>query len=607
MEIRVVDYIANFLVKKGINHIFLVTGGGAMFLNDGVADCDGLNGISLHHEQAAAMAAVGYAKHKYTVGAAMLTTGCGGTNAITGLLNAYQDNIPCIFISGQTKRKETVHLASVPLRQFGVQEADILPIVDSLTKYSVMITDPKNIDYELEKAYQIAISGRPGPVWIDVPLDIQGAIVDVDALKKFTFDDNVSNENSVEAMNKKDIENILNEIGSSERPLVIAGQGIKLSKTTKYFKQFIEKNNIPYVATKLGVDILPSNHPLFIGRIGNKGDRPGNFAVQNADYILVLGSRLSVSSTGHEYGLFAREAKITVIDIDKHEHQKNTVHIDKFIHGNLRNFFDIIEKDFDYKKEEDIKNNKWLEICNHWKNKWNIFLPEYDSDKDGINLYKFMESLSNTLKSKATIISDAGSSFYVSTQAMKFKKDQCQVTTGAQAEMGFSLPAAIGVAFSADSDEQVIAITGDGSLQMNIQEFQTLVYHKIPVKLVVWNNDGYLSIRASQRKFFENSIGTDETNGVSFPNLEKISKAYGIKYISIKKIDEMEKKIDELYNSNEPVICELFSIRDQEIIPSVSSLKKEDGTMVSKPLEDMYPFLPRDEFYKEMLIKPLDE
>lgn len=594
---RVADYIAKFLVKNNIRHIFLVTGGGAMFLNDGIAACKDINPVCLHHEQAAAMAAVGYAKYNYTPGAALLTTGCGGTNAITGLLNAYQDNIPCIFISGQVKRKETTRLSKVPLRQFGVQEVDIITIVESITKYSVMLDDADRIRYELEKAIHIATTGRMGPVWIDVPMDIQGAIIDEKNLEGFI----PSNKETPSL--KEDIELIKNDLKTARRPIIIAGQGIKLSKTVNLFQQLVEDYQVPYVTSRLGVDILPSSHPLFIGRIGNKGDRAGNFAVQNADYILVLGSRLSVSTTGHEYDLFGREAKKVVIDIDEDEHNKETIRIDKFIHADLKDFF--AEFIFTY-KELSEERKTWIKKCLDWKNKWSIFLKQYDNDSSGINLYKFMERLSATLDEKAVIISDAGSCVFVVPQAMMFKKGHRYITSGAQAEMGYSLPAAIGAAQHCSKGEQIIAITGDGSLQMNIQELQTLVHYQFPVKLFVWNNDGYLSIRTTQRKFFANSLGTDNTNGVSFPNLEKIADAYGLKYVAIKKICEMDEKLQQIYNYCEPVLCEVFCMRDQEIIPNVSALRKEDGTMVSKPFEDMYPYLSREEFLENMIIKPLD-
>jgi acetolactate synthase-1/2/3 large subunit len=597
---RVVDYIAEFLADKGINEVFLVTGGGAMFLDDAIAACDRIKPICMHHEQAAAMAATAYAKRKYGPGAAVLTTGCGGTNAITGVLNAYQDNTPCIFISGQTKRKETVRLSNLPLRQFGVQEADIIPIVQPITKYAVMLVEPEKVRYEMEKAYHIAISGRPGPVWIDVPMDVQGSPVDKDRLEAYIPVDHHENRQS------GIFTQTLSELLAAERPIIVAGQGIKLSGMVDGFRDLIERYQIPYVASRLGVDTLPSDHPLFVGRIGNKGDRAGNFAVQNADYVLVLGSRLSVSSTGHEYHLFAREAKIVVVDIDEAEHQKNTVKIDQFIHADLRDF--LLNTDMgEQPGAHGEARSRWVQTCLKWKNQWNIILPEYEEDTNGINLYKFMDVLSDTLNIPATVISDAGSCVYVVSQAMRFGEGQRYVTSGGQAEMGFSLPAAIGAYYASEPHEQIIAITGDGSLQMNIQELQTVVHLNIPVKLFVWNNDGYLSIRTTQRKFFEHSIGTDSTNGVSFPNLEKICGAYGLKYIAMRRIADMKKQFEEIYRYDGPVVCELFSIRDQEIIPSVSSLRKDDGTMISKPLEDMYPFLPRDEFLENMIVKPLDE
>lgn len=594
---RVADYIPKFLSEKGIKHVFLVTGGGAMFLNDGIAQCKEMTPVCMHHEQAAAMAAVGYAKRLYTPAFAMFTTGCGGTNAMTGLLNAYQDNIPCIFVSGQVKRKEASALKNVPLRQLGVQEADIVSIVKPITKYAVVVDNPSDIQYEMQKAWEIATSGRPGPVWIDIPMDVQGSLIDEKTLRSYTKPEKTKK--------KYAFEQITARLNNAKRPMVIAGQGIKLSNCRNEFLAFLKKFNVPYVASRLGIDILPSDTPYFIGRIGTKGDRAGNFAVQNADYVLALGSRLSVSSTGQEYSLFAREAVIDVIDIDEFEHQKNTIKIDHFICADLRDFFaDMQNINSDAGHEQ---RQQWLQKCLEWKDKWKVCLPEYEDDSKGINLYKFVDELSNKLKGSATVVSDAGSAFYVVSQAMRFAKNQGYVTSGAQAEMGFSLPAAVGVAFAAEKDEKIVAITGDGSLQMNIQELQTLVYLQIPVKLFVWNNDGYLSIRATQKKFFENSVGTDSSNGVSFPDLQKLCGAYGLKYIAMKKISEMDSQFDEIFDYDGPVVCELFSQRDQAIIPAVSALRKEDGTLVSKPLEDMFPFLSREEFLENMIVKPMEE
>ena len=598
-EIRVADYIANFLAEQlQVDTVFLVSGGGMMFLSDGLALEDRIKVICNHHEQACAMAAVGYAKLKQNFGCAYLTTGCGGTNAITGLLNAWQDNTPVFFISGQVKLKETSHGKPLALRQFGVQEADIISIVKPISKYAVMVSDPKEVPYHLEKAAHLARAGRPGPVWIDLPMDVQGAVVGESDFKHY---DPAEEEAAVPEIVASDYQVVEKALAKAERPIIVAGQGIRLAGAISKFEAFIEEHNIPYVASRLGIDLLRSDHPLFIGRMGTKGDRAGNFAVQNADLILVLGSRLSVSSTGHQYETFGREAKVIVLDVDASEHKKNTVAIDHFIHGSVKEFFS------GFPKSTVRSPNIWVEKCHHWKKIWPVCLAEYIDDTQGINLYWFTDRLAKFALDKSVVISDAGSAFYVVSQGFMFKGNQRYVTSGAQAEMGFSIPAAIGTA-AAFPEWATLAVTGDGSLQMNIQEIQTLVHYQLPIKLFVWNNNGYLSIRATQRKFFDGRfVGTDNGSGVSFPDLEKISWAYGIQYMRAENNSELDRVIQESIAFDGPVIVEVMCIADQEIVPAASSLRKDDGTMVSKPLEDMYPFLCREEFNREMIVKPLDE
>ena len=351
----------------------------------------------------------------------------------------------------------------------------------------------------------------------------------------------------------------------------------------------------------MGTDVLPTEDKLNIGRVGNKGMRSANFAVQNADYVLSLGSRLSVSSTGQEYDYFVRDGKLTVVDIDQQEHEKNTVKIDELIIADLN---DVLNK---LSLDKSLDFSDWADICYNWKEKYPVCLEEYYDDCEGINLYVFIEELSKYLKDDCSIIGDAGSAVYVPPQCLKTKtKTQRYITSGAQAEMGFTLPASVGVAVASKKD--VYAITGDGSLQMNIQELQTLVHYKLPVKLFVWNNDGYLSIRATQNKFFNGRfIGTDKESGVSFPDLKKIASAYGIKYEKINKIDDFEPVMNKINKYENPVLIEVMCIPNQPIIPTVSSKKLDDGTLVSSPIEDMFPFLPRDEFKANMINKPLDE
>ncbi|WP_372776904.1 thiamine pyrophosphate-binding protein [Litorivivens sp.] len=591
----VADHTADYLYYTlAIDTIFSVTGGGAMFLNDSFGNHDFLKAVYNHHEQASAMAAVGYAKARDGLGAVCVTTGCGCTNAITGLLDAWQDNVPVIFVSGQVKFRDTTYGTKQKIRQLGVQEANIIEIVKSITKYSVMLSDPKKIRYELEKASHIAQNGRSGPVWIDIPQDIQGAKVEWDELEPYSPEDKKI------SLDPKALANLQDELNKSARPIVLAGNGIRLASQREKFKEFIERVNVPAVFSYLSIDLLPSNHELNIGRLGTKGDRAGNFAIQNADLVLVLGSRLSIPLTGFEYKLFAREAKIIVIDIDPVEHSKDTVRIDSFIQGDLREFFEVERLEFDH------ADPKWLRKCQVWKKKWPVYDKKY-AQEEKVNMYEFVDALREFSPDDAHFVSDAGSAYYVSSQAIQLSETQRYHTSGAQADMGFTLPAAIGVSM-AKKEAAVIAITGDGSLQMNLQELQLLAHHKPNIKLVVWNNGGYLSIKTTQRKFFSDRFaGTGTNSGLSFPSTKKIADAYGIPYHCISTPSRLRAELRGILDASGPVLIEVICPEFQEVIPNVSALKREDGSMVSKPLEDMYPFLDRKVFSDNMIVKPLDE
>ena len=591
MKQRVADIVASFLVAQGIKDVFTLTGGGAMFLNDGIASNDNINAICNHHEQACAMGAVAYAKYKNGLAAAMLTTGCGATNAITGLLDAWQDNTPVIFISGQIKRKETSRNSKTNLRQFGVQEADIVSIVESLTKYSVMVNEPDEILYHLERAAHLAMTGRPGPVWIDIPLDVQGFFIEIDELKHFTPEIDITQE-------IKGMKRLVKMYEQAERPIILAGNGVRLSGSVDKLREFSSKNNIPCVVSYLAVDYFEQDNPNYVGRLGIKGDRAGNFAIQNSDLIISLGSRLSVCLTGFEYELFARNSKLIVVDIDEDEHKKDTVDIDQFIHADVGNFLSKFANKITPKILGD-----WQNKCVHWKNKWPVYQGGYDADT--VNMYEFTKTLSELASEDEIVVSDAGSSYYVTSQSFTFNSNkQRYITSGAQADMGFTLPAAIGTCIAAN--KSVVGITGDGSFQLNIQELQTIKHYNLPVKLIVWNNNGYLSIRATQNKFFDGRrIGTDPESGVSFPEVEKIAKAYDLPYVKINNTAELRQKLTDVISASGPVICEVMCPENQEIIPAVSAVKNDDGSMTSKPIEDMYPFLERDEFLNEMIVKSI--
>jgi len=597
-EIRVADYVADYLYQNlGIEEVFLVTGGGAMFLNDGIAKHSKLNAIINHHEQASAMAAVGYAKYKNSYAAVMTTSGCGATNAVTGLLDAWQDNTSVLFLSGQVKRKETVHNSELNLRQVGVQEADVIPIVTSIAKYAVMVNKPEDIAYHLEKAAYLAISERPGPVWIDIPQDVQSSVVKFSNMRHF----DVLEMDDLNEITDITISSIINDLEAASRPVVVAGNGVRLGSANSEFKQFIEKFNIPVVTSYLGLDLIDSDNPLYVGRLGIKGDRAGNFAVQNSDLLIVLGSRLAVALTGFEYDLFAREAKIIVVDIDPIEHQKNTVKIDQLIHVDVRSFLVKINS----QAISIFNRDNWLSKCLYWRNKWPVVQKSYEQKGMKINKYTFIEHLGKYMEGDTAIVADAGSAYYVTAQALKIVKQQRYITSGAQADMGFTLPASIGVAVAKKG--KVVAITGDGSFQMNIQELQTIIHNKLPIKIFVWNNNGYLSIRTTQSKFFEGRLlGAGSSSGISFPELSKIASAYGFTYFCAGTYDVLDDAIEQTMLSDVHTICEIMCLEDQEIVPTVSSLKREDGTMVSKPIEDMYPFLSREEFNSQMIVSPVD-
>jgi acetolactate synthase-1/2/3 large subunit len=579
-KIRVVDYVTNFLEKKGVEVAFEVTGGGAMFLNDAVAKSN-LTPVFFHHEQACAMAAVGYTKTNNKIPVVIPTTGCGSTNTITGLLDAWQDSHTVIFISGQVNKKDTTYLKNIPLRKLGVQEANIIKIVTPITKYATMIENANDIAYELEKAYYYCTTGRPGPVWIDIPLDIQSTLINENELHHFVSPLETKNTQSIEVLKKYLVE--------AKRPIVIAGNGVNLSNTKEEFKTFIEKHNIPVAVTFLGVNLLPEDHPLYVGRIGIKGSRAGNFAVANADLIIGLGTSLSIPSTGYQYHLFGREAKIVVVDIDKNEHLKDTIKIDKIIEDDLSNFFSI--NNLDYINT----NNEWVNKCIHWKNKWPVFDRE---NMDKLNMYSFSKKLSDISKD-AVVITDAGSAYYVLSQSLINNR---LLIPAAQAEMGFALPATIGAAI-AEPNSTIIGVTGEGSFQFNIQELQTIVQNKLPIKLFILNNGGYLSIRNTQNKFFNKRFsGESESSGISFPDAEKIAYAYGFPFTRIDNLDELNEKLKTIIEYNGCYLCEIMCPSDEEIYPTTLAVKTEDGKIIAQPLENMAPALPLSEWENEMII-----
>ncbi|MBC8343633.1 MAG: thiamine pyrophosphate-binding protein [Bacteroidetes bacterium] len=591
---RVADYIINRLYMEGAKHIFMVTGRGALFLSDAVAAHKEITGISVHHEQAAAYATVAYSQYTGKPGACLVSTGCAGTNTLTGVLNAWQDGIPCVFISGQNKLQETSRYTGIPLRTYGQQEADIIPIVESITKYAVMITDPKQIVYEMEKALYLAKSGRKGPVWIDVPLDVQNMRIDPDQLEKFIVEKEITNEPLLE-----DIQYVKELYQKAKRPVVLIGSGIYSSDAIKELELFIDKYKIPITYAASAVDIYGLENTLSIGCVGIMGcSRAANFTVQNSDLLIVLGNRLSSMTTG-ESCKFAREAKVVVVDIDRVEHSKNNVHIDRLIIADVKKFLiSLLNKDL---KES---NNEWRAKCLHWKN---IFprCEEEHRTTEKVDLYYLAECLSKTLPNESSLVTDSGLIELIIPTNTIFSKGRRSIHPASQGSMGFALPGLIGAYYA--SGKPVIAVIGDGSIMMNLQELETISYKNIPAKIFVINNNLYAVIRKRQVEMFRSrTIGTDPSDGVGCPEFKKVADCFKMKYVKIDNSKNLIEKLQSVIDMDGPVLCEIMGLENQEYI-HVGHVRNSNNKIVTRPIEDQSPCLDRDLFLSEMVIDPIDQ
>ena len=592
---RVADYIMERLCYEGVKHIFMVTGRGSLFLSDAVAANKGIKGVSMHHEQSAAFAAVAYADYTEKLGACLVSTGCAGTNALTGVLNAWQDGIPCVFISGQNKLQETSRYTGIPLRTFGQQEADIISLVESITKYAVMITDPNRIVYEVEKALYIAQSGRKGPVWIDVPLNIQNQRIDPEVLEHYTHENLPDLEPSLD-----DMKYVTNAMLKAKRPVILIGSGIRSAKAIKELEIFVKKSSIPVTYTNSAPDTYGLDNQLSIGSVGMMGcSRAGNFTVQNSDLLLVLGCRLTSMTTGEEHHKFAREAKVIVVDIDSVEHSKNTIEIDRLIIADVKIFLTSLLK-YDIKQVDEV----WKEKCLHWKQIFPKCENEYKDSKN-IDLYYLAESLSKAMPDNSVFLSDSGLIELILPTNMNFKQGQRCIHPSSQGSMGFALPAIVGAHYASESP--IIAVIGDGSIMMNLQELETIRYHNIPTKIFVVNNNVYSVIRKRQVDLFRSrTIGVDSSNGVSCPNFRKVAEAFEIPFMRIDNSNELTSKIKAVINSYGPVLCEIMGVENQNYISSSFS-KNSQKRLVRRPIEDQAPFLDRELFLSEMIIDPIDQ
>ena len=601
--IKVSDFIFQHLVEKyGIKHCFLVTGGGAMHLNDSIGHTKGLKYICNHHEQASAIAGEGYYRASGHLAVTCVTTGPGGTNAITGVLGQYLDSIPGLYISGQIKTSTYKHTYPyLNLRQLGDQEADIVSMVSPITKYAKTIYNPLDVKYEIDKAIAIALDGRPGPVWLDVPLDVQGAIVDETKFKE--FDSSLEIIDPVKhALVDEQIKQLIKKIKVAKSPVIYVGNGVRLARREKEFIQLAEKLNIPVVTAISGSDIIWHDHPLCFGKPGICGDRIGNIMVQNSDLLIVLGTRLSIRQVSYAYDLLAPKAYKVMVDIDLAEMQKPTLNIDMPIHVNLSEFID--------KMLEVLANVDELPKFNNWR-EWGRTIESkiptlFDDNPDSegyANSYKFADELFKQLHDGDVVVTGNGTAYTCTYQAMQVNKGVRVFANQGCAAMGYGLPAAIGACVSNESG-RTVCVTGDGSIQMNLQELQTLVTYNLTLKLFVLENESYLAIKTTQKAFFKgNFTGSNPASGVVCPDLKRIAEAYGIPFVRVSSNEALESTINDVLNSDGTIICEVKMHPEQTLFPkSASFMDKETGKMTSAPLEKMAPFM-SEELQEECIYK----
>lgn len=663
MKMKLANYIALRLVEEGICQVFTVTGGGAMHLNDALGHQEGLHCIYNHHEQASAIAAEAYARIHNRMAALCVTTGPGGTNAITGVVGGWLDSIPMLVLSGQVRYDTTARWSGLGVRAMGDQEFDICKAIGCMTKYGEMVIHPMRIRYCLEKALYLARSGRPGPCWLDIPLDVQGAWIETEELVGFDPADYERGGNGwafkgegldIEAdkagqgetrqrlpgqVSSEVAFEIIRKIREAKRPVLNAGNGIRIAGAHNIFMKVAEKLGIPVVTGWNSEDCMYDAHPLYVGRAGNMGDRPGNFAVQNSDLVFSVGSRLSIRQVGYNYETWARQAYVIVNDIDEEELKKPSVHSDMRIHADAKDLLEqldaalneIWEREGDRLPEsvscvgarqvfdggEGLSSSSWSQTCAMWKRTYPVISEHHfnRSNEEPANVYALVKELSSRLKEGQITVVGNGSACVVGGHAYILKKGQRFITNSAVAAMGYDLPAAIGVwaasrekeCYSQGMDrsgEDLILLTGDGSIQMNLQELQTIIHHRMGIKIFVINNGGYHSIRQTQKNFFGDplvGIGAD-SGDLSFPDLEKLAAAYGYPYVSACHNSQLAEAVEQALSVEGPIICEVFVDREQKFEPKSSAKRLADGTMVSPPLEDLAPFLPEDEMDANMII-----
>jgi len=607
------DYVLKFLADLGVKNIFLVTGGGAMHLNQSLGESP-IHAICNSHEQASAICAEGYAKAINGLGVCMVTTGPGGTNAVTGVAGAWLDSTPVLYISGQVKRPDRMFDAKtgapLGMRQLGVQEVDICSIVKPITKYTVTILEPTDIRYHLEKAVYLALHGRPGPVWIDIPLDVQASPIDETKLRSFNPDDPAENIDKAAILGTSnvpaEVARVIEAFNKSDRPLLFAGNGIRLARAEKEFEELRKHLGIPTVATWCAADLVPSDDPTYVGRPGSVAARGANFALQNSDFLLATGVRLDFAITGYAPHNLAREAHKIAVDIDAAELHKLHPYLQQPICADAKVFLTELLKHKDKLKPRNLK--PWLTRCADWKTRYPVVTDDHRKPEGLVSIFNLAEVLGTEAKpSDRLVVGNSGSGIEIYLLACPTLHSQRLYHTAGLGAMGYAIPMSIAVAI-ANPGREVIAVDGDGGFQFNIQELETIHRLQLPIKFFVLNNDGYSSIRASQTAYFgKANLGADKNTGLTIPNLSKVGASYGLGTHIIQDQTNLRAEVRKVLDMPGPVLCDVNVLPDEVRAPRLQSYQKPDGSFVSKPLEDLFPFLSREEFLSNMIVKPLPE
>ncbi len=601
------DYVVRFIADQGVKHVFLVTGGGAMHLNDSLARCKEIEFICNSHEQASAMAAENYGKATNHLGVAMVTTGPGGTNAMTGVAGAWLDSTPMLVISGQVKRPDRMFSADgkpLGMRQLGVQEVDIVSIVRPITKYAVTVLDPATIRYHLEKAVFIARNGRPGPVWIDIPLDVQAAPIDESSMPGF---DPAEMPSAFDASDlSAQVHEVIEALNRSQRPLILVGNGVRLARAEQEFRSLFSLLRMPVEATWCAADIISSEDPLFVGRPGSLASRGANFVLQNCDFLLSIGARMDFAITGYAPANFARAAHKVMVDIDPAEIRKLAPFLQTTVCADARAF--LLETLHQADSILPRDRTCWNKRCAEWKTRYPVVLEEHRAPEGRVSIYHLAEVIGQeTTPDDLMISGSSGSGIEIFLFACPTRTGQRIYHTAGLGSMGNALPGSIGVCL-AGGRRRTVCVDGDGGFQFNIQELETVARLKLPIKFFVLNNDGYASIRASQTNYFGSAaIGCDERTGMTVPDVCRLAAAYGLATARIESQAGLGEQVRRVLSEPGPVVCDVRVIPDEVRGPRLASMQRPDGSMVSKPLEDLWPFLEREEFYANMIVEPLEE